>query len=92
MSYHITYNPDLRKKYPTAKKGKNKPLKIALLLLAVFVAVYTFMQSGLARYLIPGDPEITTEAFSAMVKRVGEGESVGNAIVVFCREIVHSTH
>ena len=91
MSYHITYNPDLRKKYSTSKKNKTKPLKIALLLLVGFVAVYIFTQSGFARYLIPGDPEITTEAFSEMVKHVRQGESVGNAIVVFCREIIQSS-
>ncbi len=90
MSYHITYNPDLSKRYPTEKKDRNKPLKSAMLLLAIFVAVYVFTQSGVLRYLIPGDPEITAEAFSTMVKRVGDGETVGNAVVDFCKQIINS--
>lgn len=90
MSYNITYNPELKKRYPIVRKNNSKPLNIVVIMLVGFIAVYGLMKIGFIRYLIPGDPEITVEAFSAMVKRVGQGETVGNAIVDFCKEIIHS--
>ncbi len=90
MSYNVTYNPELNRKYPTERRSKNKPLYIALILLGCFVAVYVLSQCGITHYLIPGDPEITTEAFSEMVARVSEGETVRNAVTEFCRKIINS--
>ena len=92
MSYNITYNPELKKKYPAVRTNRNKPLYMALILLVGFVAVYVFSRSGIMRYFIPGNPEITAEAFSVMVERVGQGETVGNAVVDFCREIIHNAN
>ena len=91
MGYHITYNPDLNKKYPFNKKSRDKLLTIAAALLLCFIAVYVLAQSDIMYYLIPGDPEITAEAFSVMIKRVSQGETVGNAVVSFCKEIISSS-
>lgn len=92
MSYHITYNPDLDQKYPFVRKSRCKLLTIAIVLLVCFVAVYVLAQSDIMYYLIPGDPQITVEAFFAMVERVGQGETVGNAVVGFCKEIISGIH
>lgn len=91
MSYNITYNPDLKKRYPSVRKNKNKPLNTVWILLAGIIAVYVLSRSDIMRYFIPGDPEITVEAFSTMVNRVGQGETVGNAVVDFCKQIIHSS-
>lgn len=92
MGYHITYNPDLNKKYPFNTKSRGKLLTITGVLLLCFVAIYVLAQSDVMHYFIPGDPEITAEAFSLMVERVSQGETVGNAVVGFCREIISSSH
>ena len=89
MSYNITYNPDLKRRYPVRRKNKYKPLNIVLILLICCVTVYGLTRSGILRYFIPGDPEITVAAFSTMVQRVGQGETVGNAVVEFCKEIIN---
>ena len=91
MSYNITYNPDLKRRYPARRKGRCNPINIVVILLVGSVAMYGLMRSGIMRYFIPGDPEITVEAFSTMVARVGQGESVGNAVVDFCKEIINNT-
>ena len=90
MSYNITYNPELKTRYPVVRKKRGKPLNTALILLVCFVALYVLTRSGIMHYFIPGDPEVTTEAFSTMVKRVGEGETVSNAVIGFCKEIISS--
>lgn len=90
MSYNITYNPELKRKYPIERKNNNNPLKIVVITLVGFIAVYGLTKAGIMHYLIPGDPEITVDAFSTMVNRVSQGEAVGNAIAAFCREIICS--
>ncbi len=92
MSYHVEYNPELGKRYPSIPKQRRKPAAAIMLLLAVVIASYAFFQNGLIRYLIPGDPEVTTAAFSTLVERIGEGDSVRESLVGFCQEIILSGH
>ena len=92
MSYNITYNPELKKRYPVIRRNRSNPLNTALILLVSFVALYVLTRSGIMHYFIPGDPEATVEAFSTMVKRVSQGETVGNAVVGFCKEIISGGH
>ncbi len=89
MSYNIEYNPELGKLYPskTSKSGNGMLVKLGILLLAAVVS-YAALQTGLARYLIPGDPEVTSAAFSGMVTMVGEGVPVGEAILSFCEAVI----
>ena len=92
MSYNIIYNPENKKRYPPVRNKKSNPFYIVLILLLGSVAVYGLTQSGIIHYLIPGDPEITAEAFSVMVERVGQGETVGTAFASFCKEIIYSCY
>lgn len=92
MSYHVEYNPELGKRYPSVPKQRRKPSVAVILLLAVVIAAYAFFQNGLIRYLIPGDPEVTTAAFSTLVERIEEGESVRESLAGFCQEIILRGH
>ena len=90
MSYCIEYNPELKKRYPTTKKRRGRPQFFVVLLLAISVAAYIFIRHNIIRYIIPGDAEVTTAAFSTMVEKIGDGDSVGDAFFAFCRDIVDS--
>ena len=88
MSYCIAYNPELNRKYPKRKYIKQFPIKKLLFLTMILVTSYVFLQAKLYRYFIPGDPDVTVPAFSTMVDRVGDGDSVRDALVEFCKEII----
>lgn len=88
MSYYVEYSPELAKRYPTKRTHRRKPtVSIGILLIAA-VAAYVSVRSGLVRYLIPGNPDITTAAFSQLVAQVVSGEPVRQSVVTFCEEII----
>lgn len=88
MSYYVEYNPELRKRYPAAKKTRKKRLQIFVVLLAIIAMIYTITGGGLLRYMIPGDPDITIGAMRSIVEQVDEGVAVRDAFAGFCREII----
>lgn len=89
MSYCVEYNPEMRKRYPFVKRIRNKNLvKVFLVSAAAIAAIYMIACSGVLRYFIPGDPEVTTAAFSLLLNEIGEGEPVREAFLSFCREII----
>jgi len=89
MSYRVEYNPELRKRYPLVEKIRNKNLlKVLLVSVAAIAAIYTITCSDVLQFLIPGDPEVTTAAFSLLLDEIGEGEPVREAFLSFCREII----
>ena len=90
MSYHIEYNPELKEKYPKVRKRRELPTRKMLVLLSVLIASYIFVQYRLYYYFIPGNPDITSSAFSTMIESVGEGEPVKDAFSVFCKEIIQN--
>ena len=92
MSYHIAYNPELGKRYPSAIKKRNKLQLTVVLLMIVILASIPITKGGLLRCLIPGDPAVTSAAFSALVESVGAGEPVKEALFSFCEDIIgHSS-
>lgn len=89
MSYCVDYNPEMKKRYPAYIKVRRKvPVRALLLAVAVIIVCYGIFYSGLLRLLIPGDPAVTTAAFSGMVEDVVAGESVRQAFLEFCKEII----
>lgn len=88
MSYYVEYNPELCQRYPLRQsRHRNIMLPIAILLIAAIV-MYVSVQSEIVKYLIPGNPDITTAAFSQLVEQVAAGESIGRSIITFCEEII----
>ena len=89
MSYFVEYDPELKSRYPTLQSVKRKfPIKGVVAAASVFAAVYILAGSGVLRHLIPGDPDVTAAAFFDMVDRIGAGESVQEAFIDFCKEII----
>lgn len=91
MGYRIEYDSEKNKIYPISTTRKPKWLIIAL---AVMVALFVLQKldtNQATRYLLlPGDPEITSSAFSAMVENIREGTLIGDAVTAFCLEIINN--
>ena len=89
MSYRVDYSPELSKQYPSAVKiPKRIPLRPILLSVGAILVCYGIYRSGALKLLSPGDPTVTTAAFSGMVDDIGAGESVREAFLTFCKEII----
>lgn len=91
MSYCVEYNPELKNRYPIYERQRIKlPIRALFWSIAVIAMMYMVASGGLLQYLIPGDPDVTTAAFSTLVDEIGEGEPVREAFVEFCKEIIFS--
>ena len=89
MSYRVDYNPEMKNRYPSAFRIKKKlPMKPILISVAAIAVCGGILFSGMLRFLIPGDAAVTTAAFSGMVDDIGAGESVRQAFLAFCKEIM----
>ena len=95
MSYRISYGQTLIKemiKEPAInKQGKIIP---ALLIAGCILAVSVFASGsdGLREYILPGNAEVTEAALSELVSNVRSGEPLGEAITVFCQEIIENAN
>ncbi len=83
MHYRIVY---ARQKHRIPRLSKRQKMiagtaVVSLLLIAVFLAFGT-------QWLLPGDPEVSATALENMVSSVKNGESLSDAVVAFCQEIV----
>ena len=89
MSYRVDYNPEMKNRYPSLPKIRKKlPVRPLLLSIVAIAAFYGIFSSGLLRWLIPGEPAVTTAAFNGMMDDIGAGESVRQAFLTFCKEII----
>ncbi|MBQ7768501.1 MAG: hypothetical protein IJ403_06445 [Oscillospiraceae bacterium] len=89
MSYRVDYNPEMKNRYPAFVRIKRKvPVRSLLIVVAVITICYGIYRSNLLHYLIPGDPVVTTAAFSGMLDNIEAGETVRQAFLEFCKEII----
>lgn len=89
MSYRVDYNPEMKNRYPSFIKIRKKvPVRPLLLGIVVITACCCIFRCGVLRLLIPGDPAVTTAAFSEMVDDIGAGQAIRQALLSFCKEII----
>ncbi len=94
MSYNITYDPQQKKRYPAKRKPSKGPYRAAVLLLLAALALLLAnprLSKPLRNFLLPGDPQVTKTAIDSMAEDLRTGESLGDAVTAFCREIIHGT-
>ena len=89
MAYKIQYSPDSARRYP--EKMKQQPAKYGrwVMVLTVFAVAMWLRLNGIPDFLIPGDPVVTREAASVMMEQIQDGTALGDAVTVFCQEILH---
>jgi len=88
MSYSVSYNPELKKRYPAVCHKKKPNYTVLLLILCAATVGILLTNNGILRYLLPGDPNVTAAAFSALVDSVASGVSVKESLYTFCEEIL----
>lgn len=89
MSYSIAYDPQENERYPQHIKSPRKlPVKWLLSALFLVIAGYILLKGNVFHYILPGDPEVTADAFSQMVEQVKTGDSVYDALTCFVQQIV----
>ena len=89
MAYQIQYEPEKNRKYPVRLQRK-KSVVVPILVAVVLVMCFAICRK--TGVLIPGDPQVTAEAFSQMVDMVREGERMEDAFSAFCDEVLeHGT-
>ncbi len=89
MSYRIEYGGGNAVRKPG--RGNRLPVLTAgafLLFLLLTQAFWPEGSAALRDFLIPGDSEVTTQAFSAMSEDLCEGIPISDALMAFCREIL----
>lgn len=90
MGYRITYeNGVIRKRIVRIRRFKWKPWSAGVI--ATVFVLMLMLPSGrlwIRNLLLPGDEEVTAAALESMVSNLRSGESVGETLEVFCKEII----
>ena len=93
MSYRIVYGPEIK---PVQNQGASTTrlrTLTAALLLSFALTVKLLWPEGtemLREILIPTDLTVTEQAFQSMMEDLSMGEDLGEAITVFCRQIIEN--
>jgi len=89
MGYRIEYERtgNIRRYSFTERRSRMWPYVLGAAVMMA-VCLYGFAGDLLARFLLPGDPEITGQALDTMVEGLNSGQSLTEAITAFCQEIV----
>lgn len=72
--------------YPGRRKKKRFPYWIFLIL--AFAVLLAVPKGDLKYWLLPGDPEVTAQALSELVKTLRQGTNAGQAVAAFCGSIL----
>ena len=72
--------------YPGRRKKRRFPYWIFLIL--AFVVLLAVPKDDLEYWLLPGNPEVTAQALSELVKTLRQGTNAGRAVAAFCGSIL----
>lgn len=72
--------------YPGRRKKRRFPYWIFLIL--AFVVLLVVPKDDLEYWLLPGNPEVTAQALSELVKTLRQGTNAGQAVAAFCGSIL----
>ena len=71
---------------PGRRKKRRFPYWIFLIL--AFTVLLAVPKDDLEYWLLPGDPEVTAQALSELVKTLRQGTNAGQAVAAFCGSIL----
>lgn len=91
MGYRIQYGKITRMERVASPQASKKAAVVKTVIVVGVLVIAAFLgRLGFLDFLIPGDKEVTKEAFHAMLEDVREGEDVKTAITAFCAEILEN--
>lgn len=91
MGYKILYENGHGEKTHYAPKHRDWKKRFLIIGIAFFLLsmLITPVRSRILHVFIPGNDEITVEAFTKMVTDLQEGDSVKNAVTAFCETVLN---
>lgn len=92
MAYRIVYGADMQKKHKSEFNFLQFQVMTAVFLLLFTLGVRQFWPEGtqkLREVLLPDTQNETQSAFETLAENLASGESIGDAVTVFCQEILH---
>lgn len=88
MAYQIQYGKStMKERIGKLRTIKNIEIYKWAIIGTAVLTIFLLGHFGALDFLIPGDRDVTKEAFNTMVEDVREGERVSEAITAFCEEI-----
>ena len=63
-------------------------MKAVAVVIGVIAAFYIAHRLKILRWIVPGDPAVTTGAFSTMIEDVRSGQGVPDAVFSFCKNVI----
>ena len=93
MGYRIHYGENVIKEYiPESKNRSNIKLLWVLIVCCAFIFAFSRNKDTIINYLLPGNKEVTRAAISTFADDLRHGESLSDAAVAFCREIIENAN
>lgn len=86
MSYSIRYET---RKHPWQKRIHNRKTIVRIVCFCVILLLTGYFGIGKMQDLLPGDPGVTAQALEHMTESISSGDSLQEAIVAFCQEILN---
>ena len=83
MGYRIVYGKQEKWKFP-----KKKTLLLVFAAMAMVVMLWPAGRNALREWMLPGDTEVTSQALQGLAADLSDGESLGDAVTAFCKEII----
>lgn len=92
MAYRIVYGTDKPPKEKSDFSWLQFQVITAVFLLLFTLSVRQLWPEGtqkLREILLPDTQSVTQSAFETLAENLASGESIGEAVTVFCQEILH---
>ena len=90
MGYRVEYDISGKSKTVNLNKESRRKIgkRIAIAIITILVFSYAVADGWIKDILFPGYTETTGIAAEKMLNRIRYGESIGDAVATFCKEIV----
>ena len=90
MAYEISYGP-VKTKQPKTRKNTPRSLILFLCTAALIIGLsITGSGDRILQWLIPGDSNVTSAAFSTMIENLRDGLPLYESVTAFCKEIIEN--
>ena len=86
MGYCISYNPELKDKYPLVLK-KRRRLGPVILLIMLSALLFKDVRLTVKNWMLPGDAAVTEAALVNMIQQLQAEIPLKEALTTFCLEI-----
>lgn len=88
MGYCISYNPELKEKYPPIQKRGRKKWGAVLFAIMLFSLLFKDVRLTVKDWLLPGDAAVTEAALTDMIHQVQSDTPFKEALTMFCLTII----